>query len=257
MIVQSPPSCQPGQAVSVADKSCLNCGAALHGPVCAQCGQREARPIEAGRIVGDAWSQILELDFRIVRTVRDLIVRPGAMVAGYLAGKRESYTNPFKLLFVAGTLYFVVVQALDIRLDLSESAQDRGRTVAAFIHYLIFAILLPTALVMRWVYRPMNWAEHYVSLCYLWGGYFIVAAAVAPVTTAIGVDYVPVRSAIGVVYLAVALRQLHGGGWPVTVLKTLAVIVGYFVSTMLVVGVVVAVAHLVEFEPLAFSLPRG
>lgn len=53
-----------------------------------------------GNLVGD----VFELDSRIWRTVRLLVVRPGSLTVEYLAGRRASYLPPLRLFMATGII---------------------------------------------------------------------------------------------------------------------------------------------------------
>ena len=63
-------------------QKCLNCNHDMYGPVCSECGQKQALPIRANRVIKDIWSQLLELDFKFIRALKDIIIRPDVMING-------------------------------------------------------------------------------------------------------------------------------------------------------------------------------
>lgn len=92
-----------------APDACLNCGAPLHGPYCAQCGQKDEREIPSvGKMIGDLVGDVFELDSRIWRTVRRLVVRPGSLTVEYLAGRRARYLPPLRLFMATGIIMLLV-----------------------------------------------------------------------------------------------------------------------------------------------------
>ena len=92
--------------------ACLNCGAPLQGPFCAQCGQRAVPAYPTLReYAGDAWEEMSGIDGRFVRTLRTLITRPGRVTVDTLEGKRAHYIKPLRLYLSASLLYFLVAAA--------------------------------------------------------------------------------------------------------------------------------------------------
>lgn len=60
--------------------TCATCGDVLAGEYCSRCGQRALdlhRPFSS--LVSDAVGDILNLDTRLVRTLRPLMLTPGAV----------------------------------------------------------------------------------------------------------------------------------------------------------------------------------
>ena len=88
---------------------CLNCGAAVTGQYCGQCGQRSTtRLISLWELVRDAFGDLFELDSRLWRTMIPLLVRPGLLTRDYLQGRRARYMPPFRMYLVLSLLFFVI-----------------------------------------------------------------------------------------------------------------------------------------------------
>jgi hypothetical protein len=237
---------------------CLNCGAAMVGPVCAQCGQREAGPIAVRRILGEVFGHLVSLDFKLLHTTVAVLVRPGILVQDYLRGRRIPYTNPFKLLFLSATVYLVLVTALGVPLSAGTSSDQTASAVVAFVNYLVYLFLVPTAWWLGVLFRRAghNWAESYVIVCYLWAGYLLLASALAPPMALVGSGYFAARTLVGLVYAVVSLRSIFRVGWWTATWKGALFYAGYVVATGLVMGGIVTVAYLVDFAPLKIPLQR-
>jgi hypothetical protein len=88
---------------------CLNCGAALAGQYCGQCGQRAtSRLISLWELVRDAFGDLFELDSRLWRTLIPLLVRPGRLTREYLEGRRARFMPPFRMYLVLSLVFFLV-----------------------------------------------------------------------------------------------------------------------------------------------------
>lgn len=88
---------------------CLNCGAAVTGQYCGQCGQRATtRLISLWELVRDAFGDLFELDSRLWRTMIPLLVRPGLLTRDYLQGRRARYMPPFRMYLVLSLLFFLI-----------------------------------------------------------------------------------------------------------------------------------------------------
>lgn len=89
---------------------CENCGAALQGHYCHDCGQSVVNPIRhAAHAVEEVFEAFWHLDGRIFQTLRDLL-RPGRVAVNYLAGQRARYVAPLRLFVVLSVLTFFVAQ---------------------------------------------------------------------------------------------------------------------------------------------------
>lgn len=89
--------------------ACLNCHTVFAGNYCPLCGQSRS---VAGRFSArNFFKHVLVSLFRIangfVRTIVDLLYRPGYMILGYLRGKRISYVAPFQMFLVVYMLFTI------------------------------------------------------------------------------------------------------------------------------------------------------
>ncbi|MDR0184306.1 DUF3667 domain-containing protein [Lysobacter sp. UC] len=89
---------------------CENCGAALQGHYCHDCGQSVVNPIRhAAHAMEEVFEAFWHLDGRIFRTLRDLL-SPGRVAINYLSGQRAKYVAPLRLFVVLSVLTFFVAQ---------------------------------------------------------------------------------------------------------------------------------------------------
>ena len=86
---------------------CLDCGAAMLGPYCASCGQKnEPEHRSLWQLVKDAVGPAVLLESKLWRTLGTLLGRPGALSAAYAEGKRTRYIRPLRLYFWVSVLFF-------------------------------------------------------------------------------------------------------------------------------------------------------
>ena len=87
---------------------CLNCGTALIGPHCHQCGQRGHihRTIEAWW--HDFLHSVLHLDGKLLRTLPLLAWRPCELTRRYVAGERARFISPIAIFLFSVFLMFAV-----------------------------------------------------------------------------------------------------------------------------------------------------
>jgi hypothetical protein len=87
--------------------ACRNCGAPLAGDYCSQCGQRE-RELRLADVAGEALEDLTDLDSRLWRTLKGLILHPGSVTADYISGRRARYVPPIRLYLVVSFLVLLV-----------------------------------------------------------------------------------------------------------------------------------------------------
>ncbi|MBS0327277.1 MAG: DUF3667 domain-containing protein [Proteobacteria bacterium] len=92
-------------------RCCANCGAAAPGAYCPSCGQETRIELPTVRaFMRDAAGRYVALDGRTVRTLRDLMFRPGFLTREYLAGRRRRYIRPGRLFLVLSLAMFAVLR---------------------------------------------------------------------------------------------------------------------------------------------------
>ncbi len=90
-----------------AHAECGNCGAALMGPYCFQCGQHaheSARSVAA--LFHDSWHVVTHIDSRFWQTLYILLLKPGVLTKEYFAERRARYLPPVRLYLVLSVLFF-------------------------------------------------------------------------------------------------------------------------------------------------------
>lgn len=112
------------------DPRCLNCGIAIAGKHCAQCGQAaDAHVLSMREVAGDVAHSLLHLDSRVWRTLRLLVRRPGELTREFIAGRHQRFLPPFRLYLAISLLYFALSAILPGPGPFGE-APDGGTVVA-------------------------------------------------------------------------------------------------------------------------------
>lgn len=150
---------------------CRNCGAPLGGArYCGACGQRRAQPLEVGRLLAEGAGQLASLDNAWWHTLRELTLRPGAMVRRYVAGERKRFVNPILYMVTMATVLLAALNLLEIDLGLVqavEASQREGfQLMVRAVGYLAVVVALPLAWAIRLVLRQGLVGEYYVLLIY-------------------------------------------------------------------------------------------
>ncbi|NOT40127.1 MAG: DUF3667 domain-containing protein [Alphaproteobacteria bacterium] len=94
---------------------CANCGTALSGPYCSNCGQKASdyhRPF--WWILGEFLDSVFGYDSRTFRTIWLLFAEPGEFTRRYVAGERASMLPPFRLFVIASVVFFLTLQLTGI-----------------------------------------------------------------------------------------------------------------------------------------------
>jgi hypothetical protein len=113
------------QLTSYEGLHCANCGAAMQGEFCHECGQSihsVLKPMH--HMIEETVETVLHIDGRIVHTLPPLLLKPGLLTLEYFAGRRVRYIAPFRLMFVLCLLsFFMAHLAID---QISSKVATRG-----------------------------------------------------------------------------------------------------------------------------------
>lgn len=106
-------------------EGCPNCGAALRGRFCHDCGQKRIEPAE--RRIGWFFGQLVEaltmVDRRFLGSIGRLLFQPGTLDRDWLAGRRRRHLGPLSLFLIANLVYFFHPPLTDFNLSLAEQVQ--------------------------------------------------------------------------------------------------------------------------------------
>lgn len=102
-----------GQGVTTSDRApvswtCPNCSAARATPFCPACGERPigARDLTLRGLLASLAVAVTSIDGRLLRSVRALMTRPGALTVAWLEGRQKPYIGPFQLFLLANVVFF-------------------------------------------------------------------------------------------------------------------------------------------------------
>lgn len=106
-----------GENAETGERNCLNCGAALDGPYCRQCGQKAHVHRSVGAIAHDLVHGILHLDGKFWRTLPMLAWRPGELTRRYVHGERAKFVSPMAMFLFSVFLMFAVLSIYGLSLS--------------------------------------------------------------------------------------------------------------------------------------------
>lgn len=91
------------------ERACLNCGAALTGPYCHECGQQAHVHRTLGAFLHDFLHGVLHFEGKIWRTLPLLAWKPGQLTRSYIDGQRARFVSPVALFLFSVFLMFAVI----------------------------------------------------------------------------------------------------------------------------------------------------
>lgn len=261
--------------------ACANCGASLHGRFCAACGQDASARVESLRgFLAENLSDLAHLDSRGLRTVRDLLARPGRLTAAYFAGHRVRYLTPIQIYLIAAALFFLAHSlspfvhvdgaAWSVRstlgvLTVTESLgpqeraplEARGVTPELFeerfygtvnnqLPALLIGVVLGFGLLVALLHplRERNLLKHMVFALHWTSFYLLLMIGERVVGSEPGEPSLAslILGLIALAWLALALRRTYTQHWAVVVAKVAAFFICFHLLLALWVGGVMMLA---------------
>jgi len=88
--------------------TCPCCAIAVDTRYCSKCGERPTRPRDQTLrgLLEQLFQAVTSIDGRLLRSLRALLLRPGALTVAYVQGLRLPYLGPVSLFFMANVLFF-------------------------------------------------------------------------------------------------------------------------------------------------------
>jgi hypothetical protein len=106
---------------------CENCGAALTGPYCAQCGQPAIDYHRSfGSLLADAADAFFNFDARFFQSFGLLLFKPWRLTNEFVEGKRARHVHPLRVYLIASVIFFLVINFLTrgTHLQTNQSAKE-------------------------------------------------------------------------------------------------------------------------------------
>jgi hypothetical protein len=89
---------------------CATCGVSVSTLHCPGCGEKalEGKDLTFMGLMSQVFQSLTSVDSRLLRSLRVLITRPGAITSAYVAGPRKPYIGPFQLFLIVNVMFFAV-----------------------------------------------------------------------------------------------------------------------------------------------------
>jgi hypothetical protein len=253
---------------------CLNCGSALSGNFCSDCGQENTDyRVSLGRLLRDLAEEVLSIESRLWRSLWHLVRHPGRLTRDYNFGRRVRYTSPLRLYLFCSIAYFFVgaiaPQPSTVTLDITETPsgplpdsaigrrvrehvvafqkagleekQRRITQIVVTVWPKMMVLLLPLfALLLMGFFRRRLYVEHLVFALHAHALLFGIGT-LAELTRSQAIQGGTFLLA-PLLWTPVALHTVYEQSWPRTLWKTLTVGLLYLVIGGAVMTALLSVA---------------
>jgi hypothetical protein len=239
----------PEVAAPLEQSHCRNCGRALGGGFCSDCGQKHSeRVLTLGELFSDVIGEFITWDSKFLRSIRPLLFRPGFLTNEYLAGRRTRYILPTRLYIVISVVVFFLLLGLGPVLadalgpetiariasqhsmsaaEVADELNDKFRAVVPWV--LVLSIpFFALALRLLYIRTSRLYVEHLLFAVhfYAFSLLFMIPLLMSMLLGAIGVLAMVI---LFLIYLFVAIRRVYDQGWALSAMKS-AVLAFLFLS---------------------------
>ena len=120
-------------------RRCGDCLAVVGGIYCSQCGQKQKSAVRHFRqLAGEFFNDVLNLDTRLLDTLKTLLLRPGQLSTEYFADRRTRYLSPIKLYFLLSIVaFFLIQQSLDTAVEAEAAVVAPGKADSNDMNFTI------------------------------------------------------------------------------------------------------------------------
>ena len=247
---------------------CKNCGQTLQGTYCHQCGEKVVEPNDFSikTLLGQFLDGIFNVDSKIFRTFKYLVLKPGQLTSKYVEGIRQPFMKPIQLFLVSNVLFFVLLtqadilripsayyfndyqpeklrdaiektgqSELEIRQDYDKISADLSKAAVIILVPLLALILLILQVRAKKLFgMHLIFSMHYVS-------FFFLSFYLAILVHRFGNKPVQIFIIlINLIYLILATREFYRNSWLMSILKASL----FFVS---LIGLTLAYRALVSY----------
>jgi hypothetical protein len=246
---------------------CKNCENEFNGIVCNHCGQHPVTSRLSLKTLWKEWRERRKFDgSKLFKTFISLFLRPGAVIRGYLDGKRHSYYNAVNFFLLAASLIaFATLQFNTFNMEEAVEGMKKlllpfGYPEEAFennamLEYiawvrshmnLILLASLPVMALSSWILfrkRGFSLGEHLIMHCYAYGfsNMIMIPAYVFGNPMAIGSPFQMILSVVFVIWYTWVYKDLFNMAlWKSFILVIIWYIL-YFILIM-VISLVLGIA---------------
>ena len=176
---------------SESSTDCINCGAAIQGNYCHNCGQTAyIQPITFRQTIADFFSASFSLEGPLLSTIWLLIKNPGKLFREFVEGKRKPYYKPVSFFVLLSAIYIIVRAIINFdplagtdpsKSDAPEAAKagiDAARFMVNNINYIMFFLAFSIGLSFKLFFRKRYSLAEYTAMGFYVGGIYIFVGTI-------------------------------------------------------------------------------
>lgn len=108
--------------------NCLNCGTALNGNFCEECGQAARLHVPSAReFLHEFVAHYVALEGKLWQSVKLLLFKPGQLTREYIEGRRVRYVEPLRLYLSFSIIFFALFKFSGIHIGAQEREMEAAK----------------------------------------------------------------------------------------------------------------------------------
>jgi hypothetical protein len=236
---------------------CKNCNTIFKGNYCNNCGQKAGeKRFMLSNLPGEFLHGFYHVHSGLLFTIRELFVRPGETLRGYISGKRVKYFNPFTYLLLISLVGGFLYKWSGMHDQMNENILASGDTIRFTGKYFSYRMLLTIpayAIMCSIIYRPIkyNLAEHLIVNTFLIRQSIVVMAVwllivilVKPGSMVFEILYISAFSSLILYQVVVFFRLFNNGKTFLRWIKAAATVLVGFGLSFVLMNFLVKIVHL-------------
>lgn len=257
--------------------TCPACGAPARGRFCSECASPLDHSPGAATLLREDAREVVGIDSKVLRTLRDLLLRPARVVRSYVEGRRE-YFPPLRLFFWLGGTYMLLlsltqplpfdpadmashgvrpedVAAVEARIEarglspdlIRERFEARMNTATPLV---VALSVIPLAALLRLLHRRRSFQQHVLFMLGMSNAVWIATLLVIPVALLSATGHMVVGFLVSMVYLGIAYLGVNrepsrAATWAkLAVFAVADVVVTMLLGVLLMAGVLLSILYL-------------
>jgi hypothetical protein len=224
---------------------CKNCQHPLvnNARFCANCGQSAKslhRPFKS--VIYDTLHESLDIDGRLMLTIKTLLFKPGRLSLDYNLGKRVKYTPPLRMYLVISIMFFLILSQFDLTQTATElysgQTKDQLGAIYALFPKLMFVLLPLFALILKMLYRETYYISNLVFAVHFHCFAYVILVVMLPLESIEKAHPIFVVLQLPlffylIYYLVFAIKLTYQQNWLKTIGKSLLLAITYISLVMI------------------------
>jgi len=223
--------------------ACKNCNQQLlpKSHYCSNCGQSVTqfqRPIKP--VLTDMLHESLDIDGRLLLTLKTLLFKPGFLTLEYCNGKRQKYTPPLRMYLVISIIFFLLVSFLGMN---NEEPNDNIFLRTEYYPRLMIVLLPIYALFLQLLFRGTFYISNLIFAIHIHCISYLTFMIMFPLEA---YEYIhPILIAMQfplffyvLIYIALAMKNYYVQSWPKIAIKLITITLSYMMLLVLSIKII-------------------